>query len=207
MNNDSNDINSQDVYTDNPDQGRSQERVEDNSSDVLSPQAQRRSESSMSGSTRDRALQNSANQSGQGSISSGQQSSTASDSSGVGGYSNPESGFGQDAQGAQGGNTQPESGYNQSAYNQQGTYSQSQDSPNPRMNGVSDTEGSGYGQGQGDPSNAQRGYNPAKSGVKPAQNTPGESVDTPGRETGSSWGEDQQMGQTTDTPDRRNPAG
>ncbi len=203
MNNDSNNINSQDVYTDNPEQGQSRERVVDNSSDTLSTRDQRRSESSMSGSIRDRALQNSANERGQGSISSGQQSSTSSDSSGVGGYSTPESGFGSDAQA---GHTQPQSGYNESAYNQPGTYSQSQGDLKPDMNGVQDTQGSGYGQGAGNSRNAERG-DPAQSGVRTAQNTPGESVDTPGRETGTAWGEDQQMGSTTDTSDRSNPAG
>jgi Mg-chelatase subunit ChlI len=82
-----------------------------------------------------------------------------------------------------------------------------------RQDGYQETQGEGYGNSEnhyGEPANsnpAQQGYDPAHSGVRHAKNQPGKSVETPGRETGTSWGEDQQMGYTTDTPDRRNPAG
>lgn len=82
-----------------------------------------------------------------------------------------------------------------------------------RQDGYLETQGRGYGNSEnhyGEPSganSAQQGYDPAHSGVRHAKNQPGTRVETPGRETGTSWGEDQQMGQTTDTPDRRNPAG
>jgi hypothetical protein len=84
----------------------------------------------------------------------------------------------------------------------------------PRQDGYLETEGTeGYGgteERSGEPTNtnpAQQGYNPAYSGARHAKNQPGKQVETPGRETGTSWGNDQQMGYTTDTPDRRNPAG
>jgi hypothetical protein len=53
---------------------------------------------------------------------------------------------------------------------------------------------------------AQEGYDPTHSGVRQAHNKPGTRVDAPGRETGTAWGEDQQMGLSTDTSNRRNPA-
>ncbi|QBD82654.1 hypothetical protein EPA93_44490 [Ktedonosporobacter rubrisoli] len=79
--------------------------------------------------------------------------------------------------------------------------------------GYRETEGDSYGQSHNmsapEPGAipAQRGYDPAHSGVRHARNRPGERIDNPGRETGTAWGEDQQMGYTTDTSDRRNPAG
>ena len=200
MSNNNNDI---DVYTDNPDEGRSRERVVDNnpqSSDTTSSRSEL-----MASSTRDQALQASAQQ-GPGSISNGQQSSTSSDSSNVGGYSQPESGFGPDAQG---GFAQSQSGYNQSGYNQPGTYSEAQGDLQPRNDGLQDTLGSGYDphdEGVNAADMSQQGYDPTHSGVRHAQNNPGQAVDTPGREVGTSWGEDQQMGSSTDTPDRRNPS-
>jgi len=84
---------------------------------------------------------------------------------------------------------------------------QFQSNPVGRQDGYSETQGAGYGQSQnttGQPS--QDHYDPAHSGVRHAQNRPGTRPPTPGRETGTSWGEDQQMGTTTDTPDRKNPA-
>ncbi len=203
MSNNNNDI---DVYTDNPDEGRSRERVVGNnaqSNNTTSSRSERPGEL-MASSTREQALQASA-QKGPGSISDGQQSSTASDSSNVGGYSQPESGFGPDAGG---GYSRSNTGYNQASYNQPGTYSEAQGDLQPRNDGLQDTLGSGY-----DPHNegvnaadmAQQGYDPTHSGVRHAQNNPGQVVDTPGRDVGSSWGEDEQMGSSTDTPDRRNP--
>ena len=84
--------------------------------------------------------------------------------------------------------------------------------PGQQSDGYQDTQGAGYGQSQnvvGESANtdaAQSDYTPSHSGVRHAQNKPGERPPTPGRETGSSWGQDQQMGETTDTPDRKNPA-
>jgi len=87
-------------------------------------------------------------------------------------------------------------------------------SAHSRQDGYLETKGKeGYGRTEersGEPASAnpaQQGYNPTHSGARHAKNQPGTQVETPGRETGTSWGEDQQMGYTTDTPDRRNPAG
>lgn len=93
-------------------------------------------------------------------------------------------------------------------------YTGSQDGTVLRQDGYRDTEGStygesksSYGQPQGGKGPAEQGFDPAHSGAQPAKNVPGTKIDAPGRETGTAWGEDQQMGYTTDTPDRRNPAG
>jgi hypothetical protein len=81
-----------------------------------------------------------------------------------------------------------------------------------RQDGYLETEGSGYGASQsrvGEPASAnpaQQGYDPAHSGVQPARNQPGRRSEIPGREEGTAYGENRQMGYTTDTPDRRNPA-
>ena len=200
MSNNNNDI---DVYTDNPDEGRSSERVVDNNPRSETTSRNERPNELMASSTREQALQASA-QHGPGSISSGQQSSTSSDSSGVGGYSQPESGFGSDAEG---GYVQQDSGYNQASYNQQGTYREGQGDQQPENDGLKDTLGSGYDSHQDgtNPGAAQQGYDPTHSGTRHAQNNPGQIVDTPGRDVGSSWGEDEQMGSSTDTPDRSNP--
>jgi hypothetical protein len=78
--------------------------------------------------------------------------------------------------------------------------------------GYRDTEGAGYGQSQNSYARpegtipAQQGYDPAHSGARQSHKEPGKRVESPGRETGIAWGEDQQMGYTTDTPDRKNPA-
>jgi len=205
MSNNNNEINQDDIYVDNPNEGRSRERVVDNNPRSDTSNQNERPSDLMASSTREQALQAGAQARGQGSISSGQQSSTSSDSSGVGGYGQPESGFGPDAQG---GSVEPKSGYNQSSYNQQGTYSDAQGDLQPNNDGLKDTLGSGYDSHQ-DGVNAadmaQRGYDPTQSGIRHAQNTPGQVVDTPGRDVGSSWGEDEQMGSSTDTADRRNP--
>ncbi len=204
-NNNNNEINSDDIYVDNPDEGRSRERVVDNNPQTDPTNTNERPSDLMASSTREQALQAGAQARGRGTISSGQQSSTSSDSSNVGGYSEPESGFGPDAQD---GSVAPMGGYNQGSYNQDGTYSESQGDLQPRNDGMRDTFGSNYDpQQQGNnPGTAQRGYDPAQSGARQAHNTPGEVVDTPGRDVGSSWGEDEQMGSSTDTADRRNPS-
>jgi hypothetical protein len=76
--------------------------------------------------------------------------------------------------------------------------------------GYAETQGSDYGvihNGVGrPPSDAQEGYDPAHSGVRHARNQPGKQVDEPGRETGTAWGEDLQMGKTDNPEERRNPA-
>ncbi len=101
----------------------------------------------------------------------------------------------------------------QDAFSQEYNSDQFQSNPAGRQDGYSETQGTGYGQSQnasgqsGDATQAQSEYDPAHSGVRHAQNRPGTRPPTPGRETGTSWGEDQQMGATTDTPDRKNPAG
>ena len=195
--------NNDDIYVDNPDEGRSRERVVDNNPQSDTTSNNERPSDLTASSTREQALQASA-QRGPGPISSGQQSSTSSDSSGVGGYSQPESGFGPDAQG---GTTESMGGYNQSSYNQQGTYSDAQGDLQPSNDGLKDTLGSGYDANQDgtNPGMAQQGYDPTHSGTRHAHNTPGEVVDTPGRDVGSSWGQDEQMGSSTDTADRGNP--
>lgn len=203
MSNNNNDINSDDIYADNPDEGRSRERVVDNNPQTDTTNRGERPSDLTASTTREQALQAGAQARGQGSISSGQQSSGSSDSSGVGGYGEPESGFGQDAQG---GSVAPKGGYNQGSYNQDGMYSESQGDLQPRNDGLQDTLGTNYdSQGGNNPGMAQQGYDPTHSGTRHAQNTPGEVVDTPGRDVGSSWGEDEQMGSSTDTADRRNP--
>ena len=203
MSNNNNEINQDDIYVDNPDDGRSRKRVVDNNPQSDATNQNERPSELMASSTREQALQASAQQ-GSGSISSGQQSSTSSDSSGVGGYSQPESGFGSDAQGE---SVKPMGGYNQAGYNQQGTYSDAQGDLQLDNDGLKDTLGSGYDPHQDgtNPGMAQQGYDPTHSGTRQSQNTPGQVVDTPGRDVGSSWGEDEQMGSSTDTADRRNP--
>ena len=102
---------------------------------------------------------------------------------------------------------------NQGGFSQEYNNDQFQSDPSGRQDGYSETQGVGYGQAQNttgqpaDATQAQDTYDPTHSGVRHAQNQPGTRPPTPGRETGTSWGEDQQMGATTDTPDRENPAG
>ena len=203
MNNDTfdNNQNNVDVYADNPGQGQERNRVTQDTQNNTAPEIIPNNQ--QAGSLRDRTLQQTANQNDTAPVSSGQQSSTSSDSSSAGGFGQPESGFGQQAQG---GSVQPQSGYNQSDYNQPGTYSQEQGGQQ-RMDGMRDTEGSNYDQKQGDTNLAEQPANANRSGAQPAVNTPGTAVDTPGRDTGSAWGQDEQMGQGTDRSERRNPAG
>ncbi len=203
MSNNNNEIDQDNIYVDDPNQGRSRERVVDNNPQSDTTYKNERPSDLTASSTREQALQAIA-QRGPGPISSGQQSSTSSDASDIGGYSQPESGFGPDAQG---GTTEPMGGYNQSNYNKQGTYSDAQGDLQPSNDGLKDTLGSGYDPHQDgvNPGMAQQGYDPTQSGIRQAHNTPGEVVDTPGRDVGSSWGQDEQMGSSTDTADRRNP--
>ncbi len=203
MNNDNKDLNQNDIYVDNPDDGRSRDRVIDNNPQTDAYKQNIRPSEMTASTTREQALQASAQKREPGSFSSGQQNIGSSDSSGVGGYGMPENGFGPDAQG---GFVEPKGGYNQGSYNQQGTYSESQGDLHPRNDGQQDTFGSGYDQQQSNPDMAQRGYDATQSGTQSAQNTPGEVVDTPGRDTGSSWGEAEQMGTSTDTANRKNPS-
>ncbi|MBE3558941.1 MAG: hypothetical protein IMW89_06910 [Ktedonobacteraceae bacterium] len=54
---------------------------------------------------------------------------------------------------------------------------------------------------------AEEGYDPAQSGVRQSHKQPGKKAEAPGRESGTDWGEQLEMGLTTDTPEnRRNPA-
>ncbi|WP_201387517.1 hypothetical protein [Ktedonobacter sp. SOSP1-52] len=106
--------------------------------------------------------------------------------------------------------------YNQQAaeleQNQTDFYNESDDNTPLRQDGYEETEGSGYGETQntiGQPAQenpAQQGYDPAQSGTQPSRRQPGAKVPAPGRETGTAWAENEQMGYTTDTPDRGNPA-
>jgi hypothetical protein len=188
-----------DVYADDPSEGQERNRVTQDTQTGGRDTVETILPSQQSGSERDRTLQQTANQRGLGPISSGQQSSTSSDSSSAGGFSQPESGFGQ-----QGGYVQPQTGYNESSYNQPGTYSQSQGDLRPHMDGLRNTQGSSYDSAPGSPDLAEKSGDPNRSGTQPAINTPGTVVDTPGRDTGSAWGMDEQMGSSTDTADRRN---
>jgi len=101
----------------------------------------------------------------------------------------------------------------ESGLSQEYASDQFQSSSSSRQDGYSETQGTGYGQAQNatgqpaDATQAQNDYDPTHSGVRHAQNRPGTRPPIPGRETGTSWGQDQQMGATTDTPDRENPAG
>jgi hypothetical protein len=111
------------------------------------------------------------------------------------------------------GNTSIDQGDSQqNGFSQEYDSNQFQSNPSGRQDGYSETQGAGYGQAQNatgqpaDATQAQNDYDPTHSGVRHAQNQPGTRPPVPGRETGTSWGEDQQMGETTDTPDRKNPA-
>lgn len=156
------------------------------------------------GTTREKVLQNIAS-------SSDQQSNVASGQNRGGGDATFDADYGQ-SRGTYPQGMQSPGGFSGSDYNQPGTYAQGENSSSYQQNGYQETEVRGYGQPEtsysqpANPSQAQQGYDPTHSGVRHAQNQPGTRVDTPGRETGTSWGEDQQMGYTTDTPDRRNPA-
>ena len=206
MNNDNSDNNQNtiDVYADDPSQGQESNRVTQDAQTTGREHVETIRADQRTGTERERMLKQNAVTDTQAPVSSGQQSSTVSDASGNRGFSEPESGYGQPQ--AQGGNVQPLSGYNESVYNQPGTYSEGQGSLRPHMDGMRDTEGSTYDQLQGDPSLAEKTASPNRSGVQPPIKTPGMTVDTPGRETGDAWGMDEQMGLSTDTSDRRNPA-
>ncbi len=63
----------------------------------------------------------------------------------------------------------------------------------------------GTGEPPGGVVSAETGFDPTHSGVQPAKNIPGEQIETPGRDTGTAWGENKQMGKTTDRPNKENP--
>ncbi len=117
------------------------------------------------------------------------------------------------ASAAEGNTSVNQSTTQQGGFSQEYASEQFQSDPSGRQDGYQETQGTGYGQTQNatgqsaDATQAQTDYDPTHSGVRHAQNTPGTRPANPGRETGTSWGEDQQMGATTDTPDRKNPAG
>ena len=76
--------------------------------------------------------------------------------------------------------------------------------------GYAETQGSDYGAVQNRTgqaaSDAQDNYDPKHSGVRHAKNEPGREADEPGRETGTAWGEEMQMGKTDNPDERTNPA-
>lgn len=73
------------------------------------------------------------------------------------------------------------------------------------QDGYSLNEGSEY---PVQPSNEEQqdDYDPTHSGVRHAQNKPGMRTNNPGREGQGGWAEQMQMGKTSDTPHRKNPA-
>jgi hypothetical protein len=91
-------------------------------------------------------------------------------------------------------------------------YNESSDSTPIQQDGYQETGGSGSdepGKRVGEPAQrnpAQQGYDPGHSGPHTSKRRPGTEAPSPGRETGTAWAENEQMGSTTDTPDRRNPA-
>ncbi len=76
--------------------------------------------------------------------------------------------------------------------------------PGALQDGYQVTEGREYERANPVPEQTE-GYDPAQSGVRSAPNTPGAPANTPGREEGTAWSEQMQMGRT-DTPERKNPA-
>ena len=94
--------------------------------------------------------------------------------------------------------------FGQNINDQAGSYSQSQSGSGLRRDGYGDMQTGDYNQGQS-VSQGQEGYDPGHSGVRHAQNQPGKRVDTPGEDSGTAWGENLQMGKTTDTPDQARP--
>ncbi len=73
------------------------------------------------------------------------------------------------------------------------------------QDGYSLNEGSEYS-AQPSSDEQQDNYDPTHSGVRHAQNKPGTRTNNPGREGQGGWAEQLQMGQTSDTPNRKNPA-
>ena len=75
--------------------------------------------------------------------------------------------------------------------------------------GYAETERGGYGPVENrighTRSSAQQGLDPTQSGVRRSKRRSGEEADEPGRETGTAWGEELEMGET-DNPNRKNPA-
>jgi hypothetical protein len=71
------------------------------------------------------------------------------------------------------------------------------------VDGYAVTEGEDYATPQRD---EREGYDPAHSGVRRAQNKPGAPTQTPGRDEGTAWSSQEQMGSLRDSYDRKNPA-
>ncbi len=98
--------------------------------------------------------------------------------------------------------------------NSNNTQQSGQGSSDNLQNGYRENQGSGYDEEPHSPTpvsddaaaRPQQGYDPTHSGVRQSKNRPGVHVDAPGRETGTAWGQDLQMGSTTDTPNRKNPS-
>ncbi len=74
------------------------------------------------------------------------------------------------------------------------------------QDGYSLNEGSEYPVQPSNEEQQQDGYDPTHSGVRHAQNKPGMRTNNPGREGQAGWVEQMQMGKTSDTPHRKNPA-
>ncbi|GCE28161.1 hypothetical protein KDA_36450 [Dictyobacter alpinus] len=76
--------------------------------------------------------------------------------------------------------------------------------PSDRLvDGYEQTEGEDYADPQRD---EREGYDPAHSGVRHPQNKPGAPTETPGREEGTAWSSQEQMGKLRDTYDKKNPS-
>ncbi|GHO89126.1 hypothetical protein [Dictyobacter formicarum] len=71
------------------------------------------------------------------------------------------------------------------------------------MDGYAMTQGGETAEPQRD---EREGYDPAHSGVRHAQNKPGAPTQTPGRDEGTAWSSQEQMGSLKDTFDEKNPA-
>ncbi|GCE06587.1 hypothetical protein [Dictyobacter aurantiacus] len=54
--------------------------------------------------------------------------------------------------------------------------------------------------------NETEGYDPTHSGVRRPPNKPGAPTETPGRDEGTAWSSQEQMGSLKDTYDEKNPA-
>ena len=76
--------------------------------------------------------------------------------------------------------------------------------PSHRMvDGYAETQGEDYAEPQRD---EREGYDPAHSGVRHPQNKQGAPTETPGRDEGTAWSSQEQMGSLRDTYDKKNPA-
>jgi len=71
------------------------------------------------------------------------------------------------------------------------------------VDGYAMTQGGETAQPQRD---EREGYDPAHSGVRHAQNKPGAPTETPGRDEGTAWSSQEQMGSLKDSYDEKNPS-